>query len=939
MRKESGVLHFYVNGDDQGPAATNVPDRVYGVIDLYGQAAQATIIDGSELRSPDGLDSTVTSATMFSHIDSLQDLRFHHLHGRNARISNSGSTAARQNALSEFNEAIVMSNRALRDGELFEIQVERMVDRWSGSIEAGVTLIKPEDLEFPNTMTDIDYDTWMLSGSAVMKDGNTVKNNYGCDLDSLNVGHRLGMMRTAEGALHYFINGEDQGVAIESVPIGVFAVIDLYGVCAQVSVVNRGLNRAIAAENSLASSQIMESSQASLPLAALPIGNCGGENHHRFCSAVGKNIEITGSCLSVAKKEGSVGGMLVLSAHHLDTDEMFEVRVDSVDTKWAGAIKIGLTTFEIKDGDSNKVAGDISLLEDVCYLDGSSVVRNNKIVRMNYCPNLDRLNVGDKIGVRRTEDGNIRFSLNSEDQGTASTNIPTNVRAVIELTGHVSQISVSSVGRSISPGGEAQDQPNFLDSLENILEGKQVSQNKLEFHENRGRNIQLSHDNTVAKRTESYNQGMVVSHRTIQEDTLFQVHITSINSKWSSSISLGVIGITPERLQFPVSILHMKKETWALAEDKVYFNGNVVNKRYGPNLDTLSTNHSVGVLIDKQRNLRFFVNGVDQGVAAKNLPKKCWAVFDLYGMCEEVAITESVGYLALLSSNIEITENSQNAKEKWNEEEEECSGLRTSKDLKNSLTSSQLLHSNSGMSASMSNMCLTPLSKDDLFSLKSARNCEYLNVCTKFKNSLGLPAYYFDKVKSQDGVCFCEACHKLRGCPSVATAGDPPKNLNLPISWVLFPLRGAEEGEEREGGETGGCREAWHLAYHGTKIANIRGMLDAGMKLLTVRELGLERTLEKEKSKEDGSDAPLLRFSPDVGEASTEQFSPRRQFKLRGGTDRRQFSAKTALLLELEPGSYKIGSKEDGESENIWSSKERGNTSITALLVSLEPSN
>ena len=45
------------------------------------------------------------------------------MHGRNARISNSGSTAARQNALSEFNEAIVMSNRALRDGELFEIQV------------------------------------------------------------------------------------------------------------------------------------------------------------------------------------------------------------------------------------------------------------------------------------------------------------------------------------------------------------------------------------------------------------------------------------------------------------------------------------------------------------------------------------------------------------------------------------------------------------------------------------------------------------------------------------------------------------------------------------------------------------------------------------------------------------------------------------------------
>lgn len=30
-----------------------------------------------------------------------------------------------------------MSPRALRDGELFEIVIQKMVDRWSGSIEAG----------------------------------------------------------------------------------------------------------------------------------------------------------------------------------------------------------------------------------------------------------------------------------------------------------------------------------------------------------------------------------------------------------------------------------------------------------------------------------------------------------------------------------------------------------------------------------------------------------------------------------------------------------------------------------------------------------------------------------------------------------------------------------------------------------------------------------
>lgn len=30
-----------------------------------------------------------------------------------------------------------LPDRALRDGELFEIVIQKMVDRWSGSIEAG----------------------------------------------------------------------------------------------------------------------------------------------------------------------------------------------------------------------------------------------------------------------------------------------------------------------------------------------------------------------------------------------------------------------------------------------------------------------------------------------------------------------------------------------------------------------------------------------------------------------------------------------------------------------------------------------------------------------------------------------------------------------------------------------------------------------------------
>lgn len=65
MCKETGMLHFFVNGIDQGAAASNIPDRVYGVIDLYGQAAQATIVDTLDCYSPDTVNSSLSNATIY----------------------------------------------------------------------------------------------------------------------------------------------------------------------------------------------------------------------------------------------------------------------------------------------------------------------------------------------------------------------------------------------------------------------------------------------------------------------------------------------------------------------------------------------------------------------------------------------------------------------------------------------------------------------------------------------------------------------------------------------------------------------------------------------------------------------------------------------------------------------------------------------------------
>ncbi|KAF2354220.1 Transposase Tc1-like [Trinorchestia longiramus] len=287
VRHADGSLHFFINGADQGVAASGVPETVYGVVDLYGQAAQATIVHGGAVGQSGGSEgpgqqvgaspsrvaaanSATAPGTLVSGRSSHQpqarvrplqqqvqqqqqqqvpsgttfysDLRFHELHGRNASVIRNGLGAERPHADAEFNDAIVISNRQLHEGEMFEVMIEKVVDRWSGSLEAGVTAIHPEDIEFPSTMTDIDYDTWMLSGSSVMMNGVTIKNNYACDLDSLGIGSRIGMMRHADATLHYYVNGVDQGVACTNLPAGIWAVVDLYGQCAQVSIVHNPVN-------------------------------------------------------------------------------------------------------------------------------------------------------------------------------------------------------------------------------------------------------------------------------------------------------------------------------------------------------------------------------------------------------------------------------------------------------------------------------------------------------------------------------------------------------------------------------------------------------------------------------------------------------------------------------------------------------------------------
>lgn len=74
-------------------------------------------------------------------------------------------------ASDDFNNGVVLTRRPLKPNELFQVRLERVVTKWAGSIEMGVTTHSPLDLEFPFTMTNVRSGTWMMTGNGVMHNG------------------------------------------------------------------------------------------------------------------------------------------------------------------------------------------------------------------------------------------------------------------------------------------------------------------------------------------------------------------------------------------------------------------------------------------------------------------------------------------------------------------------------------------------------------------------------------------------------------------------------------------------------------------------------------------------------------------------------------------------------------------------------------------------
>lgn len=76
-----------------------------------------------------------------------------------------------------------------------------------------------------NIFSFVRSGTWMMTGSGIMHNGTIVLEQYGVNLDRLQVGDRVGVLRKESGHLHFFVNSIDQGSAASNVPEKVYGVI------------------------------------------------------------------------------------------------------------------------------------------------------------------------------------------------------------------------------------------------------------------------------------------------------------------------------------------------------------------------------------------------------------------------------------------------------------------------------------------------------------------------------------------------------------------------------------------------------------------------------------------------------------------------------------------------------------------------------------------
>uniref|UniRef100_A0A915JJD8 NHR domain-containing protein n=1 Tax=Romanomermis culicivorax TaxID=13658 RepID=A0A915JJD8_ROMCU len=144
----------------------------------------------------------------------------------------------------------------------------------------------------------------------------------------------------------------------------------------------------------------------------------------------------------------------------------------------------------------------------------------------------------------------------------------------------------------------------------------------LSFHSVHGEKIRLSKQGRLAKRYDTFCQGLTFSSRSIDLDEIVVLKIAETTGRWSGVLRFGVTNVDPQTLKhsFPKYAcpdMSQKGNTWAKAlSERFCKQGNIINFYVRPNGE-----------------MYYGVNGVQKGLylSSINVSEPLWVVIDIYG--------------------------------------------------------------------------------------------------------------------------------------------------------------------------------------------------------------------------------------------------------------------------------------------------------------------
>ena len=174
------------------------------------------------------------------------------------------------------------------------------------------------------------------------------------------------------------------------------------------------------------------------------------------------------------------------------------------------------------------------------------------------------------------------------------------------------------------------------------------------YHSASGKQIRISNDGLRAERMDPdrvHDNGVAYGAHPLKGMAKFEIKIVSYESKWTTSLGLGVMrcekGVPIEPGPSIPSDADSADNHCVWVDTELY--NNIVTpgekSEYGyVDLNDLCEGDSVGLCLSQDGVLEFFINGESQGIAAKNIYTRnsdVYAVVDHYGDCVATVITKA----------------------------------------------------------------------------------------------------------------------------------------------------------------------------------------------------------------------------------------------------------------------------------------------------------